>query len=958
MCNRSLRRQILFAAYYCALALVMSMISWNSIAVAQNTKLNTLLEKLGDGAKSGVPRRPSGRLKNVGADGLRNDQEEDEIFPSLELTLEERIVANRYCTGKIAADDYLLILLDKKFSRLERDYCRRVNGEIFQFGYNIFSNQVDEQLIGGGAIQENYVLGEGDELLINFYGREAASEVFIVDSLGRLLIQDFPPVTVVGMTFGEFSRWLKASVKEKKIGTEVYLSLNSVRSIMVTVAGEIEKPGRHQLTSLSSVLDALTKAGGIKKTGSLRRIRIVRGDKIFWLDLYDLLHSTGFSQDLALRDGDTVIVPLIGQTFAVNGFVHRPAIYELAEGEKSISVSAALEIAGGSVRPRGVFVRHITFDEHGQEKTVEKAVSAGTVHGGDIVTLQRSENIQLQTVELLGHVRVPGKRSLSAAATVRDLVRSKDNLKDNPYLLFAVLETTDPSTRARRNFPINLRRVLSNEENFALRDGDRLIIFGAKDIDFLNSRDVQDLLRADLSVAKGRQAAKSSEGGLSGAIAAGLASTEKKKTQLLSSNSQLARNIVQVLLDQKIISNAAGTGSKIEEAIASSEKTGCLGLRNLSAIVKLAGNSRFRNAFQAQASASRENVEDFQVCPRIFNSKPDLLPFLLEFAVSANGEVRYPGAYPITNSTSLSSLVAVAGGLTRDISLSQLEISRLQSGANVRETVDLSKRAMNTINLNPGDVARFNAVFSDRETGPVRLLGEFLRPGLYDIRRGERLSEIIVRAGGLTKQAYPYGSIFTRESVKVAQKIAFRRTARELRSSAVYAGGKAAANPQALSALNDLTQRLENVEPLGRVVMEADPTVLQVRPEFDTVLEAGDQIYIPKRPNSVLIIGDVLNPGALQFVSGAKVDQYVNQAGGLQQSADEDRIFLVYPNGIAQPITVSVWNYNPVQVPPGSTIVVPKDPAPLDIFAFAKDITSLVSQLAITAASLAVISGN
>jgi hypothetical protein len=161
-----------------------------------------------------------------------------------------------------------------------------------------------------------------------------------------------------------------------------------------------------------------------------------------------------------------------------------------------------------------------------------------------------------------------------------------------------------------------------------------------------------------------------------------------------------------------------------------------------------------------------------------------------------------------------------------------------------------------------------------------------------------------------------------------------------------------------LIALQDLTEEISNTESVGRVVIEADPIALQVRPELDTVLEPGDKIYMPKRPNSVLVIGDILNPGALQFVAGTKVDQYVQQAGGLQISADEDRMFLVFPNGVAKPVSVSVWNYNPVRVPPGSTVVVPKDPVPMNIFEFAKDMTTLLSQMAITAASLAVIGNN
>ena len=142
---------------------------------------------------------------------------------------------------------------------------------------------------------------------------------------------------------------------------------------------------------------------------------------------------------------------------------------------------------------------------------------------------------------------------------------------------------------------------------------------------------------------------------------------------------------------------------------------------------------------------------------------------------------------------------------------------------------------------------------------------------------------------------------------------------------------------------------------IGRVVIEADPTALQVRPELDVVLEPGDVLYMPKRPSSVLVTGDVLNPGAQQYVPGTSVDAYLRQAGGLQRSADRGRIFVLYPNGVAQPVSTSVWTYgSSVQVPPGSAVVAPKDPAPFGLAAV-RDLTTLIGQAALTAASIAVI---
>ena len=275
-----------------------------------------------------------------------------------------------------------------------------------------------------------------------------------------------------------------------------------------------------------------------------------------------------------------------------------------------------------------------------------------------------------------------------------------------------------------------------------------------------------------------------------------------------------------------------------------------------------------------------------------------------------------------------------------------------------RNLVDLAEDGAEAILLKPGDVVRLNAVFTDRDTGPIVLGGEFVRPGTYDIRRGERLSQVIARAGGLTEQAYPFGAIFTREAVKRAEKVALQRLARELNAAVTVAAANQGIDPSAVAAFAQLTREVASAPAVGRMVMEADPTVLGVRPELDLVLEPGDRLFMPKRPNSVLVTGDVLNPGAMQFISGTKVDKYIRQAGGFQQTADDGRIFLVLPNGVAQPISVSAFNFTPIQVPPGSTIVVPKDVTPFDLLTFTKEIATVLSQLAITAAALAVIGNN
>ncbi|MCH8111437.1 MAG: SLBB domain-containing protein [Proteobacteria bacterium] len=871
------------------------------------------------------------------------------------FTSAELFLISEFCEGRIGEEAERVLRLVTNFSQLERDYCLRAQQVLVQFGYDMFDAAVDPDILRSGAIQDSYRLGIGDELVITFSGQQSKTSAVLVDREGRVLLNNLPPVVAAGRTFGDFRAALEAVTASSFIGTEVFVSLGAVRQISVLVLGEVRTPGFQQLTSLSSVVDALGLARGIKKTGSLRKVQVRRGEDIFRIDFYSLLFGTGASRDLILAEGDQVLVPPIGSTIAIGGDVKRPGIYELEEGQETVSAVEAIAFAGGELRPRGNRFDQITFDDDGREFVTSATDLDFAVRDGDIVIVGRRENIQLGAVELVGHVRVPGRRALQSAPTMSALLRDANALADDPYLLFAILETTDPSTQSRRLFPINAEAILRGEQDFSLRDRDRLIILSQEDVRYLSSADVQNIIISSFEEETREQGR-----------------LELASLDLGDGASSTTVQAIQGVLEQLGVASAGPAGEAQAAPALAQPQLGvaggllfsrCQSLQVLSKLVSDVRVGRFSNAVQA-TDQRRVRVAPAQPCRSIYEDHIDLLPFILEHVTAINGEVRKPGIYPVANETPLRSLISVSGGFTREADLTRVEISRFtpdpaRGTASIsRNLVDLAEDGAEAILLRPGDVVRLNAVFTDRDTGPIVLGGEFVRPGTYDIRRGERLSQVIARAGGLTEQAYPFGAIFTREAVKRAEKVALQRLARELNAAVTVAAANQGIDPSAVAAFAQLTREVASAPAVGRMVMEADPTVLGVRPELDLVLEPGDRLFMPKRPNSVLVTGDVLNPGAMQFISGTKVDKYIRQAGGFQQSADDGRIFLVLPNGVAQPISVSAFNFTPIQVPPGSTIVVPKDVTPFDLLTFTKEIATVLSQLAITAASLAVIGNN
>lgn len=205
--------------------------------------------------------------------------------------------------------------------------------------------------------------------------------------------------------------------------------------------------------------------------------------------------------------------------------------------------------------------------------------------------------------------------------------------------------------------------------------------------------------------------------------------------------------------------------------------------------------------------------------------------------------------------------------------------------------------------------------------------------------------------------------MFSRESVRLRQQEGFQRTARELEQGLMQvAAGQAVAGMRgtpdlagAIQAGRAMADSLRQARAAGRMVVEANPVLLASRPELDVLLEPGDLIAVPKRPNEVTVVGAVLNPGSLQFTTGWKASDYVRGAGGAQRFADPSRGFIVLPNGQSTPAGLGAWLSGGPPVPPGSLVVVPQDPSPYETWGFLRDVTQVLSQVALSAAALSVI---
>lgn len=805
-----------------------------------------------------------------------------------------------------------------------------VDPPLRQFGYDTFRG-LDTPPVPAGALPDDYVLGRGDEVILAFRGRARQTLAVRVDRDGQLLLPDLPPVQAAGRTLGELRADLEARAARDFQGSEVFVSIGDIRQLSVFVGGEVARPGFQTITGLSTVLDAIAAAGGVRKTGSLRAIRVESAGASRVIDLYPILAGTGGAADLALRPGERIVVPAAGALVAIAGDVARPAIYELRAGVQPLG--EVLELAGGALRASGN--RYLLLDTDAQGRRVYSEVPpTRSLRRGDALVVQPGADVAVNQVRLSGHVAAPITRARGAAPGLRALVRDPRVLLPDPYPRFAVIWRMNQTTRVRTPVGVDLGRALSGRGgDVPLGDGDEVVVFSASDIAFLSSPAVQRALR-------GEAPSGAVPGGAPGAVplalpvGGGLPGTEAQQGMPMAP-----------------MPGAAMQGE------------GCPALTQL-AIAAAAAPLRFAHA----RGAGFPDIGPRE-CPQVFIDNPDLLAVLLDASVLVTGEVRRPGLYPIVNDTGMDAVLAAAGGAGEHVDLSAVELSREPVEGKApfsRGSLDIRSRNFAAVRLSPRDALRIPRAFGDRDVGTVLLAGEFVRPGAYDVRRGERLSELIARAGGLTPQAFPYGAVFTRESVRIRQQEGFERTARELEAGMVQAataqasaGGSMARGADladAIRAGREFASSLRQARAAGRMVIEANPVILAARPELDVLMEPGDQVVVPKRPNEVTVVGSVLNPGSLQFNSGWKAAEYVKAAGGAQRFADPSRAFVVLPNGAAAPAGLSGWMSAGQQVPPGSLVVVPQDPAPWETWGFIRDITQVLGQLSISAAALAVIS--
>lgn len=368
-------------------------------------------------------------------------------------------------------------------SRLERILSQRAGVDLHLFGYETLGSGRPVNVNQAGAIQDDYILGPGDEIVVSLRGQENSENRTLVNRDGQVVLPRLNPISAVGRTFLSFRKDVEAAVARSYVATTAFVSIGRVRQINVMVSGEVNNPGVRIVSSLASVTDALLLSGGIKRTGSLRSVHLQRGGRDFIIDLYSVISGNGRGgADMHLADGDRIIVPLLGPTIAISGLVRQPGIYELPARQRAISADSLIALAGGE-EVRGLYrLSILRVDADGQTNLVNLSDRKGEVRDSEILFVQFAADSTVNRATLAGGTGLAGTFPITDATKLSTLLKAPGALGQSPYTLFGIIARKDKSTLLRTLTAFSPVAVLRNTQDLALQADDVVRIISVEEM--------------------------------------------------------------------------------------------------------------------------------------------------------------------------------------------------------------------------------------------------------------------------------------------------------------------------------------------------------------------------------------------------------------------------------------------------------------------------------------------
>lgn len=834
------------------------------------------------------------------------------------------ITGKKSSTDQIEQESTIQPRLEQEKEQLtdEERFAPKVD-EVKPFGYDLFAGEPTSFMPSeNAAVPDTYLIGRGDTLNINFYGKESESYEVVVDREGRISIPNLSPVQVAGLTFAEVKELIKAKVEQEVIGIKAFVSVGKLRSIRVLVLGEAYKPGSYSVSSLTTVSHALFVSGGVSDIASLRNIQVKRAGKVVAnFDLYDLLINGDSSNDIILKPGDVVFIPSVGSQVAVEGLVKRPAIFELKKGETAAQL---LKMAGG-LKPQAYAKKAIVerFNNNNMKEVLSIDFSSNQINytprDGDRIRFNPVSFQYQNSISLIGAVARPGHYQWHQGKHISDVLTSvRGDLLPQADLGYGLLvrEVNVAGDIKVFQFDIAQAIVKAAEHDLELKANDKLFVFSR-----YQEKQAEETALANMALTEAQQ-------------------EQQYKVKQWHQYQQRE-------FEKYIGVTGSSTGLKSKED--RTKSIADIAKHNLTDDEELLETKDY-------AVFSRFNL----LKPIISKLKQQATVTMAMQLVEINGHVTYPGVYPLTVNGEVNDLIAAAGGLLESAYTEQAEITRVMDGdaskvKHIKFNLQAAMLGSNgeNIALRSKDSINIFSIPNWQENVKVELKGEVKFPGVYTIRRGETLSNLLERAGGFSEFAAPNAAIFTREAIRKQEQQQLAKLSEDLRRDIASKSFENSVSSNSLSydEMNKLLNDLANVEAVGRLVIDL-PMIVEDKQRL--VLQNGDALYVPSKRDSISVIGEVNYATSHLFQQGITVDDYIDLSGGLKERAADERIYIIKANGSVKiPSTGSWFAVNDTNtLEAGDTIVVPMNSDYMDNLTLWSTATQIVYQLGVAVAAI------
>lgn len=341
-----------------------------------------------------------------------------------------------------------------------------------------------------------YEIGVGDEIRISLWGQADLQQIFVVDKEGRIFVPSIGFIPVIGKSLAELKQFLKqefsksySTLYSDEDKTFMDVSMVTIQSINIQVIGHVVSPGAYNVHPFSNIVSAISQAGGIDTTGSIRNIKVLRDGNVYKeVDFYKLLTLGENNHDFRLKTKDIILVDKRQTTIHIDGEINKPGFYEMKKNE---NFNNLLKFCG-DFKPQASLVVEITKimsrserlnDDDAFEKFYFRDLSKINFSDGDKIVIPRIKNTNSQ-VYAYGQVKNEGSYEFVESMRIYDLLELAGGINDKEFLKSVNIEKIDLIRRdIKSNFSkvitLDLEKIINKDENenILLENYDQITVY-------------------------------------------------------------------------------------------------------------------------------------------------------------------------------------------------------------------------------------------------------------------------------------------------------------------------------------------------------------------------------------------------------------------------------------------------------------------------------------------------